>query len=738
MYIGAELKIFERGPMALRRRVSGTFVFFTLIFLSCAAAPLHAQAPRPVNFLADHYDVSASLDAIGQSISATAKIDFKAVEASSSVRVELHPNLIVKEVKGADGKPLTFERDNQNPLVVVVQLPTPVATAGHVTLTYTYAGLLVNEENSPVPGVRAALISKDGAYLLLPARWFPLTNFPSNRYTATFRLNVPDIFAVAGTGKASAPSPMPGKNAVEGGRLLYTFECRNPAPHGTFVAGNLQLNPKQAEGINVAVYAPRASSANAEEFAASVARSAIIFSDMFGPIPDPTFTLIQLPDGTLRDYAAPGVLLLSQRIWDPKSSDRTIARLVASQWWGIQVLPATPADVWISDGLARYSEALYAEQNAGKEAGLRAVDEFAVGALMYEDAAPIAQAARLAPYSPDYRSVVLNKGAMLFHMLRAQMGDVAFKSTLRDFYFQFAEKSARDEDFENIAERRAQAAAKPSQDPPNLRGFFAQWLNSTGVPEFSLEYVVYRTPKGFRVVGKIKQPLDTFRMPVDLRIDTEGNPEQKTVDVIGTESGFTVETFGRPKPGGIKVDPNNVILKGSTSLRARAAIARGEDLAEQGRFYDAVTQYQRALAIQPARPLANFRMGEAFFYQKNYQAAANAFREALQTVPEPSEKWSEVWSHIYLGKIFDMLGQRERAVNEYSKAKQTNDDTGGAQQVAEGFLKKAYSEGGTSVAAPPAGQAPKPAAAIPPPASGEKPVLKKPNPFSTIGSVLRR
>jgi aminopeptidase N len=714
--------------MALRRRVSGTFVFFTLIFLSCAAAPLHAQAPRPVNFLAEHYDVSASLDAIGQSISATAKIDFKAVEASSSVRVELHPNLIVKEVKGADGKPLTFERDNQNPLMVVVQLPTPVATAGHITLTYTYAGLLVNEENSPVPGVRAALINKDGAYLLLPARWFPLTNFPSNRYTATFRLNVPDIFAVAGTGKASAPSPMPGKNAVEGGRLLYTFECKNPAPHGTFVAGNLQLNPKQAEGIKVAVYAPRASSANAEEFAASVARSAIIFSDMFGPIPDPTFTLIQLPDGTLRDYAAPGVLLLSQRIWDPKSSDRTIARLVASQWWGIQVLPATPGDVWISDGLARYSEALYAEQNAGKEAGLRAVDEFAVGALMYEDAAPIAQAARLAPYSPDYRSVVLNKGAMLFHMLRAQMGEMAFKSALHDFYFQFAEKSARVEDFENIAERHAQAAAKPPQEPPNLRGFFAQWLNSTGVPEFSLEYVVYRTPKGFRVVGKIKQPLDTFRMPVDLRIDTEGNPEQKTVDVIGTESGFTVETFGRPKPGGIKIDPNNVILKGSTSLRARAAIARGEDLAEQGRFYDAVTQYQRALAIQPNRPLANFRMGEAFFYQKNYQAAANAFREALQTVPEPSEKWSEVWSHIYLGKIFDMLGQRERAVNDYSKAKQTNDDTGGAQQVAEGFLKKAYSEGGTSVAAPPAGQTAKPAAAIPAPASGEKPVLKKPNP----------
>src|SRR5205809_1308844 len=444
---------------------------------------------------------------------------------------------------------------------------------------------------------------------------------------------------------------------------------------------------------------------------------------MFGPIPDPTFTVIQLPDGTLRDYAAPGLLLLSQRIWEPKSSDRTIARLVASQWWGIQVLPATPGDVWISDGLARYSEALYAEQNAGKEAGLRAVDEFAVGALMYEDAAPIAQAARLAPYSPDYRSVVMNKGAMLFHMLRAQMGDIAFKAALHDFYFQFAEKSAGIDDFEKIAERRAQAAVRPHQDPPNLQAFFAQWLNSTGVPESSLEYVVYRTPKGFRIVGKIKQPLDTFRMPEELRLATEGHPELKTIDVIGTESGFTVETFGRPKAGGIKIDPNNLILKGSTSLRARAAIARGEDLAEQGRFYDAVTQYQRALAIQPNRSLANFRMGEAFFYQKNYQAAAGAFREALQAVPEPSEKWTEVWSHIYLGKIFDLTGQRERAVNEYSKAKQTNDDTGGAQQEAERLLKKPYLEPSASPAIPASGSpAPAPAKAT---ASDDLPKLKK-------------
>jgi aminopeptidase N len=708
--------------MSLRRKVSTPAFSLLLMALAASAPRLSAQAPpRPVGFAATHYDISATLDATRQSLSAIAKIDLVASEVTGNVYLQLHPNLLISDVKTADGKTVAFARDNSSPMNVFVTLPTPVAAGQHVTLTFAYAGLLANEENSPLPGVRAAVIGHDNAFLLLPARWFPLTNYPANRYTATFRLNVPDTFAVAGSGKSSAPTPAPG------GRLIYTFECKTPAAHGTFAAGNLQLNPKQAEGIDVAVYAPRSESDNAQGFADDVARSVTAFSDLFGSLPDPDMTVIQLPDGTVKDFYAPGVILLSHRIWDPKAAERTIARLVAAQWFGVSVLPASPADVWVTDGLNRYCEELYAEQSAGKEAGLRTVDEFAVGALMYEDAAPIAQSARLVPYTSDYRSVVLNKGAMVFHMIRGEMGDVAFKSLLHDFAVKYAGKAATIDELENLADQRAQASAKPGDAPPNLRGFFAQWLNSTGVPDFTVEYVTYRTPKGFRIVGKIKQPIDTFSMPVDIRIDTEGNPETKTVEVLGTESPFTVETFGRPKPGGIRIDPNNVILKGSTSLRARAAIARGEELAEVGQYYDAIKQYQRALSIQPGRPLANFRMGEAFFYQKNYQAAANAFREVGQAVPEPSEKWTEVWGHVYLGKIFDLLGQRERAVNEYSKAKQTNDNTGGAQLEAERWLKKAYTEGGISASGAPAnGAAPANTAPAQPPA-GDRPTLKKPN-----------
>ncbi len=76
------------------------------------------------------------------------------------------------------------------------------------------------------------------------------------------------------------------------------------------------------------------------------------------------------------------------------------------------------------------------------------------------------------------------------------------------------------------------------------------------------------------------------------------------------------------------------------------------------------------------------------FLQNNYQQAANEFREALAGDLDP--KWTEVWSRINLGKIFDITGQRERAVNEYNLAIRTKDDTQGAQEEAGKYLKTPY------------------------------------------------
>jgi hypothetical protein len=52
--------------------------------------------------------------------------------------------------------------------------------------------------------------------------------------------------------------------------------------------------------------------------------------------------------------------------------------------------------------------------------------------------------------------------------------------------------------------------------------------------------------------------------------------------------------------------------------------------------------------------------------------------------------WTEVWSRINLGKVFDITGQRERAQNEYTLALRTKDNTQGAQEEAAKYLKQPY------------------------------------------------
>ncbi|MGH9746879.1 MAG: M1 family aminopeptidase [Candidatus Acidiferrales bacterium] len=695
-----------------------------------------AQSPRTFPFRATNYYVEVILHPDDQTITASVKVAFVADQVSKTVVVELHPDLKIATVHEPNGKPLEFSRDTSSPLLITVGLPEPATPGKHVTLLFEYAGPISSEDDSPTKGVRFANIDKTSAYLLLPARWFPLTNFPSNRYTGTFRLIVPDSFVVVGTGKSDPPTAQPALGRSDTPKFSYTFHCDTPGPVGTFVAGALQLSPVQVEGLSASVYTPPAQAPTAKTYATSLAHIVPYFSASFGPLEAaPTWTIAQLPDGTLQGYAAPGLLLISARQWNARGNDRLLSQLAAQQWWGERVMPATLADLWLTDGLSRYSEAMYAEMSDGVAGLHKALEDFAVGALMYEDTAPIAQSQRLATFSNEYRSVVSDKGALVFHMLRTELGDDAFTSLLSDFYKKHEGKTATIAEFEAMAKTKAPPPVK-GQPPINLVSFFAQWLNSTGIPEFKLEYITYRTAKGFKVVGKIHQDLDTFRMPVEIRVDTEGNPEFKKLLVSGTTSDFIIETFGRPKPNGIVIDPNNNLLKSSPRLRVHAAIARGEAFAELGKYYEAIQQYQHALDLQAGNSLANFRMGEAMFYQKNYQAAANAFRAALSGDLDP--KWTDVWSHVYIGKIWDLLDQRARAVNEYSLAQHTNDDTAGAQAEAGKFLQRPFSldatVNATSAAPAPADSETKPggtngSSATPagsPPASGsDKPVLKK-------------
>jgi hypothetical protein len=78
--------------------------------------------------------------------------------------------------------------------------------------------------------------------------------------------------------------------------------------------------------------------------------------------------------------------------------------------------------------MARYGELMYVEDESGKNACKTALRTSAAGALAY-DTIPLSTLGRLSPFSPEFQSMTLEKGAMIFHMLRWEMGDKAFLAT---------------------------------------------------------------------------------------------------------------------------------------------------------------------------------------------------------------------------------------------------------------------------------------------------------------------
>ena len=163
------------------------------------------------------------------------------------------------------------------------------------------------------------------------------------------------------------------------------------------------------------------------------------------------------------------------------------------------------------------------------------------------DTVPIIQSARLEDYSPELWALTGSKGAAVLNMLRYVIGDEKF--------FQLLKALRQGRTPGNRRTPTISARSSESVSGQDLGYFFIQWIESSGAPEFKLEYTIFRTQKGFRVMGKISQDLDTFRMPVDLKIETEGNPEEKRVEVVGTSSEFAVDTFGKPK--NVVIDPDN-------------------------------------------------------------------------------------------------------------------------------------------------------------------------------------
>src|SRR5215470_9863947 len=507
-----------------RRCLRSASKLASLCLLLCCVT-LTGLAAEKTRLRVDDYQIDADLNPHSHKISARAKVKFTALDDLSVATFELNNALRLTKVTDANNKTLSAERVTQDS-TVRIPLTAGMTKDSSTTLMFEYEGVLDSADESPVQGLKLASIGDDTTYLLYASRWFPVNGFGLNRFTSTISITLPAHMVAIGSGKmtvaeSAASKKTPGALAGK----TYTFVSDRRSFPGTIIAGVFQETKSEDAGVDLHVFFKPMHQKLAPAYTDAALKEFTYYITSFGPLPSPTLRVVEMPDDTVPTVWAPEVAGMASRAISEKTNYRLLANTIAHQWWGCSVSPATKEDWWLSDGFSRYSEAMYVEQAAGTMGLEEAVRDMSVGALAY-DTVPLSSASKLDVFSPEFQTLVTDKGAMIIHMLRWVVGDNNYYKTMRTFASQYAGKSASIDQFREIAEK---------DYGQQLTWFFTQWLDSTGAPEFKTKYTVYRlgNNKGFRVVGEVAQDLDLFRMPVDLKIDTDGKTEEKRIDVVG-------------------------------------------------------------------------------------------------------------------------------------------------------------------------------------------------------------
>ena len=338
-------------------------------------------------------------------------------------------------------------------------------------------------------------------------------------------------------------------------------------------------------------------------------------------------------------------------------------------------------DAWLSQGLAEYSAFSFRESqlDAAKLDALRR--ELLERSLTFEQTSSLLNAPKnLDDQSAAYQYIMYAKGAFVYKLLRDTMKPEKFDQLLRTYLQEYRGKAASIDDFERLT---SQVAGR------NMRYFFAQWIEGTGVPEFNVDYQIIRTRAGkFRTRGTVRQSFENLNMPVDLMLHTEGGDAQtKTLYLEGKSEDFDFESSGQPIAA--EVDPSDKILRMSDDLKVSIVARRGIELFKEGQYAEAQQQMEAALKLDRNNAWVYYNLGLVYFEQKNWQLALDNFQAAIDS-SSSRPAWIEAWARIKRGNAYDAKGDRQRAVAEYNKALQTGSNYDNAQAVAKKFINTPF------------------------------------------------
>ncbi len=486
--------------------------FFLALLAILAAAPGWAAGL--------HHDLTVTLDPAARRLEVEDRLRLPA----GTHRLLLAPGLAVGEAL-LDGKPVAV-RGNALPVTV---------PEGGGELRLRYAGTL-----PPLtPDARGGGSGEEGAYLPAGTGWLPTPDgaVPPPSWRLTVR--VPAPFVAVATGRLV-------EETRDSAGYAATFAEDRSVEEPSLFAGVWQVTERMHDGLHgglrLRTYFHPEQAALADEYLDLSARSIDAQAARIGAYPFAGFSILSAPLPVGLGF--PGLTYIGRQVMPlPFIRAQSLPHEILHNWWGNGVRVGEGGN-WSgnwSEGLTTFM-ADYAAAEARGEDAARAMrldwlrDYAALPAdrdsALTDFRAKVHDAAQIVGYG---------KAAMLFHMLRAEIGADAFDAGIRRFW---EEKRFTDAGWDDL--RRAFEAASGR----DLGPFFEQWLTRVGAPALELAGA---KAEGSGVTLTLRQSEPQYGLTVPVEVRTAAGTERHTIRLDGRETTVTIRTAAAPRA--LSVDP---------------------------------------------------------------------------------------------------------------------------------------------------------------------------------------
>ena len=388
------------------------------------------------------------------------------------------------------------------------------------------------------PNMTGNFIGTHGAVLL--DDWCPIMEGP-----AYYRLKAtvpPGFKAISEADSIEAGSRT--------GTRVYTFEFPYPRIGLSLVVGHYQVTQRQYRGIEIATYFFPEDQELAQKYIDKTRYYLELYEGLLGPYPFRRFAIVEnlAPTG----FGLPTYTLLGQQVLRlPFIPDTSLGHEILHSWFGNSVYVDPSEGNWC-EGLTTYLADYFYEKQKGHGPDYRHRLLVDYQSYVHEDQAiPLSQF-KFRTGRPS-KAVGYGKGAIVFHMLKQEIGKEAFYKALRgfvrDYRFRMAGWSDLEMAFSDASKR-------------GLSGFFEQWLERKDVPILSLENgSVTDLGNGLQKVNfTIEQGTEKpYSLSVPIVLETTSGKVLRAVQIDTRKKAVTTEIKG--KVVGITLDPDYDLMR---------------------------------------------------------------------------------------------------------------------------------------------------------------------------------